>query len=351
LLAYDWALIGLILFINLVGLVTLYSAAPSVWTQQIIWTMLAIAGCAVIQFLSRRQVLSWAFWLYGFSIFLLVLVLVIGREINGAKAWLGLGPASFQPSELAKLALILTLARVLALRPLERLLDYVVPGLIAIPILGLVFIEPDLGGTLVLVTGVLGIFFVRGMPFRHIAIGLIAVTILVPTVIWPSLNPYQRERVVILFNLSKDPRGKGFQQTQSIIAIGSGGLTGKGYGEGKQTQLGFVPERQTDFIFSALSEEWGFVGAVTLLVLYGLLFFRLGRMITECVRLEDRLVIAGVLSMIAFQVIVNIGVTVGLAPVVGLTLPLVSKGGSSLLMTYIGIGLALLMHRDRYREV
>ncbi len=351
--AYDWVLVSLVLLINLIGLVTLYSAAPSrgVWLQQLMAFPVALTVGLLVQMFSRRQVLSWAFALYTVSVALLVLVLLIGREINGAKAWFDLGPAGFQPLEIAKIGLILALARVLAARPLERPLDYALPVLLAAPILGLVFIQPDLGGTLVLIAGLLGMLFVRGMPARHIVIGLTAVVVLVPTVVWPNLNQYQRDRVEILFDLSKDPRGKGFQQIQSTIAIGSGGLMGKGFGAGTQTQLGFVPERQTDFIFSVLAEEWGFVGAVTLMLLYALLFFRLGRMILECVRMEDRLVIAGVLSMLAFQVVVNIAVTLGLAPVTGLTLPLVSKGGSSLVMVYLGLGLALLVHRDRYREV
>ncbi|MCS7067322.1 MAG: rod shape-determining protein RodA [Meiothermus sp.] len=351
--AYDWVLIGLVLLINLVGLVTLYSAAPSrgVWVQQLVAFPIALSVGLLAQMFSRRQVLAWAFPLYAVSLAMLVLVLLVGREINGAKAWFDLGPISFQPLEMAKIGLILVLAKVLAARPLERPLDYVLPMVVAAPILGLVFIQPDLGGTLVLIAGLLGILFVRGMPVQHIVLGLVAVVVLIPTVVWPNLSQYQRDRVEILFDLSKDPRGKGFQQIQSTIAIGSGGLMGKGFGSGTQTQLGFVPERQTDFIYSVLAEEWGFMGAVSLMLLYALLFFRLGRMILECVRMEDRLVITGVLSMLAFQVVVNIAVTLGLAPVTGLTLPLVSKGGSSLVMVYLGLGLALLMHRDRYREV
>lgn len=353
LFAYDWAFLSLVLLINLIGLVTLFSAAPSqgVWVQQVLFFPLAIVAALVIQAFSRRQVLGWALPLYGASLVMLVLVLAIGREINGAKAWFDLGPVGFQPSEIAKIALVLLLARVLATRTLERPLDYLLPGLIAAPVLGLVFIQPDLGGTLVLLAGLVGMLFVRGMPLWHIGLAVVLVAALLPTVIWPNLNEYQRNRVEILFDLNQDPRGQGFQQIQSTIAIGSGGLFGKGFGEGTQTQLGFVPERQTDFIYSVLSEEWGFVGAVTLLVLYALLFFRMGRMITECVRLEDRLVIAGILSMLTFQVMVNIAVTLGIAPVTGLTLPLMSKGGSSLLMVYIGLGIAILLHRDRYREM
>lgn len=352
-LAYDWATIGLVLLINLVGLITLYSAAPTqgVFIQQLVSTVLSILAATVLQLFSRRQIFSWAYPLYILSIVLLAVVLVIGHQVNGAKAWLGVGAVSFQPSELAKLGLVLTLARILVVRPLERPIEYLWPSLLTLPILGLIFLEPDLGGTLVLLAGFLGMLFVRGMPTRHILVGLVAAVLLVPTIVWPHLNPYQRERVTILFDLSKDPQGKGFQQIQSTIAIGSGGLLGKGYGEGTQTQLGFVPERQTDFIFSVLAEEWGLAGAVALLGLYALLLFRLGRMILECVRLEDRLVITGILSMLAFQMLVNIAVTLGLAPVTGITLPLISKGGSSLLMVYVSIGLVLLLHRDRYREV
>lgn len=351
--AYDWALIGLVLLISVIGLITLYSAAPTqgAWFQQLLAFPVALTLALLVQFFSRRQLASWVFPLYAVSVFLLVLVLLVGREVNGARAWFDLGPVSFQPSEIAKIGLILILAKVVAARPLERPLDYVLPALLAAPILGLVFLQPDLGGVLVLLAGFLGILFVRGMPRQHIVIGLVAVAVLMPTVVWPNLNQYQRDRVEVLFDLSQDPRGMGFQQIQSTIAIGSGGLTGKGFNAGTQTQLGFVPERQTDFIFAVLAEEWGFVGAATLLVLYALLFFRLGRMITECVRMEDRLIIAGLLSMLAFQVAVNVSVTLGLAPVIGLTLPLVSKGGSSLLMVYLGLGLALLLHRDRHREV
>jgi rod shape determining protein RodA len=335
-LAYDWVLISLVLLISFIGLVTLYSAVPSrsLWLQQLVALPIALAVGLLIQLFTRRQVLSWGFTLYMVSLAMLVLVLLIGREINGARAWFNLGPFSFQPLELAKIGLILVLARALAARPLERLLDYVLPVLLTVPVLALVFIQPDLGGALVLIAGFLGMLFVRGMPVKHIALGAVLLAVLLPTAVW-----------------SKDPKGRGFQQIQSTIAIGSGGLMGKGFGAGTQTQLGFVPERQTDFIYAVLAEEWGFVGATTLIALYALLFFRLGRMASECVRMEDRLIIAGVLSMLAFQVTVNIAVTLGLAPVTGLTLPLVSKGGSSLIMVYLGLGLALLVHRDRYSEV
>lgn len=351
LLAYDWTLIVLVLAVNTVGLITLRSASPREFPQQVFFSVAAISAAVLLQLLSRRQIVSWAFLLYGLAIVLLGLVLVVGREVNGAKAWFVLGPVRFQPSELAKLALILTLARWLAVRPLQGLLDYILPGMLLLPLMGLIVIQPDLGGTLVLIAIWMGVLFVRGLPWKHILVGVVLAVPLSYFVVWPHLKPYQQERILAAFDPSRDPLGSGFQVTQSKIAIGSGGLFGKGYGEGTQTQLGFVPERQTDFIYAVLSEEWGFVGAVGLLALYALLFWRLAAMALECSRLEDRLIIAGVLAMLSFQVMVNIGVTLGLAPVTGLTLPLVSYGGSSLLTTYIALGLVLLVHRDRYRDI
>jgi rod shape determining protein RodA len=217
--------------------------------------------------------------------------------------------------------------------------------------MALVFAEDDLGGTIVLASILLGILFMRGMPLPHLVLGLAVVAVLLPTVVWPNLKPYQKERVEIILNPEKDPQGKGYQLIQSKIAIGSGHLIGKGYAKGTQTQLGFVPFRHTDFIYAVVAEEWGFVGAVGLLALYGLLFFRLVRMALECIRPEDRLIIGGVLAMLSFQVLVNVAVTLGLAPITGLTLPLFSYGGSSLMFVYLALALCLLVHRDRFQDL
>ncbi|WP_018465026.1 rod shape-determining protein RodA [Calidithermus timidus] len=352
LLAYDWSLVMVVGLIHLAGLVTLRSAAPSpaVFFNQLMFSGVAVMAAVALQFLSRRQVQSWGWLLYGLSLVLLVAVLVMGREVNGARAWLDLGPVNFQPSELAKLSLILVLSRWLSRREPGRIFGYAAPLLIAAPVLGLVLIEPDLGGTTVLAVIVVSLLLTWGMPMRHFLVGLALLGIAAPFA-FQHLEPYQQQRIIVGFNPESDPQGKGYQQIQSMIAIGSGGLLGKGYGQGTQSQLGYVPEKQNDFIFAVLSEEWGFVGAVSLLVLYGLLFFRLARMALECNRLEDRLIIVGVCSMIAFQVMVNIGVTIGMAPVTGLTLPLFSAGGTSLLFVYVSLGLAALVHRDRYRDL
>lgn len=215
---------------------------------------------------------------------------------------------------------------------------------------GLLLLQPDLGGALVVLFGVFVVVFVRGLPWRHLLVGLFALALLVPTAVWPNLKPYQRERVLIVLDPYRDPLGQGFQVIQSTIAIGSGGLFGKGYGQGTQAQLGFIPFRHTDFVFSVWAEEWGFVGVVGLLGLYGLLLARLFALALACPRLSDRLFLSGFAGMLGFQVVVNLGVALGVMPVTGLTLPLFSYGGSSLIATLAGLGLVLLVHRDRYQD-
>ena len=172
----------------------------------------------------------------------------------------------------------------------------------------------------------------------------------VPTVVWPNLAPHQKTRLISFMNPAADPQGSGYQVIQSTIAVGSGGLMGKGYKQGTQSQLGFIPYRHTDFIFPVLAEEAGFFGAFLLLLLYGLLFWRLAAMASECPYDRDQLAIVGVLTLIGFQVVVNVGVTLGLAPVTGITLPLVSYGGTSLISTLVGLALAFVVHRDRYAD-
>ncbi|ADR36438.1 cell elongation-specific peptidoglycan biosynthesis regulator RodA [Oceanithermus profundus DSM 14977] len=347
---YDWPLALLTLGLNVAGLFVLASAAPNprLWKLQLLFTGVAFVAAALLQLFRKATVYRWAYVAYGLSLLLLVAVLFFGREVNGARSWFVLGPFRLQPSELAKLALILALARFLHGRGLERWRDYLLPLALALPPVALTLVEPDLGGALVLSAIVFGIFFVRGLPWRHLAVAVLLAAVLVPTVVWPNLKPHQQERILVLLNPSSDPLGAGFQVIQSMIAIGSGGVAGKGYGQGTQAQLGFVPERHTDFIFSVLAEEMGLVGALAVLLGYAALLYRLGVMAVEVLHDGDRLVLAGVMSLLAFQLLVNVGVTLGVAPVTGITLPLMSYGGTSLLTTYLALGLAQLVYRDRY---
>jgi rod shape determining protein RodA len=347
--AYDWGLVALTLALLALGFVNLKSAAPdpALLLRQGVALFLGLLLAVGVQFLSRKRLFALALPLYAFSLLLLLLVLLVGREINGAKAWFVFGPIQFQPLELAKLSLVLLLARALESRPIRTLWDYLLPASLVLPVVALLLLQPDLGGSLVVLFGAFAVLFVRGLPWRHLLLGGALLLVLVPAVVWPNLKPYQRERVLIVLDPYRDPLGQGFQVIQSTIAIGSGGLFGKGYGQGTQTQLGFVPFRHTDFVFAVFAEEWGFVGVVALLGLYGLFLARIFGLALECPRPSDRLFIAGVGGMLGFQVLVNLGVALGVLPVTGLTLPLLSYGGSSLMATLLALGLVLLVHRDR----
>lgn len=334
------------------GLTTLSSAAPSdELRRQLIFLVPAALGIAALLWFGKQRLVQFATVGYVGALLLLALVPIFGTEVNGAKRWLYLGPLpGFQPSELMKLALIVMLAVAMSERPLRRLVDYVRPALlIGLPAL-LILYEPDLGGALTLVAIGAGMVLVRGVPIRHLLLTALLVLVAVPTVVLPNLRPHQAQRIATFLNPAADPQGAGYQVIQSTIAVGSGGLLGKGYGQGTQSQLGFIPFRQTDFIFPVLAEEGGFLAALALLGLYALLFWRLVAMASECLNARDQLLIAGVLVFIGFQVLLNVGVTLGLAPPTGITLPLVSYGGTSLLSTLLALSAAFVVHRDRFAD-
>ncbi len=335
-----------------IGLATLNSAAPGTeLSRQLVFLAAGVVLAGVVLWVGKVRIVRFTPYLYVLSVAALVLVHLIGTEVNNAKSWLYIGPLpGFQPSELAKLALILALASAMHERPIRGILDYLRLGvLFAVPVL-LVFQEPDFGSALVIAMVAVGMILVRGVPIRQLIVIVLAVVIATPTVLLPSLADYQRDRLLSFLDPEADAQGSGYQIIQATIAVGSGGLLGKGYKQGTQGQLNFIPEKQTDFIFPVLAEEGGFVASVTLLLLYGLLFWRLISMASECPFERDQLIIVGVVVLIGFQVLVNIGVTLGLAPVTGITLPLVSYGGTSLISTLLCLTVAFTVHRDRYAE-
>ena len=338
-----------------IGLLTVSSVATSQdVSKQVFGAGLMIVPLIVLWFLGRRKIYALTLPLYLISLALLALVSVIGVEISGNRNWFALPlpgfQFQFQPLEFGKIAMILMLARYMR-DPIKGVRDYVPVGLIAAPMLALVLIGTgDTGGALVLVAIIGGMLLVRGMPWRHVLIAAVALAIAIPVLVVPRLKPYQIDRLTVFLNPDVDPRGKGYQYIQSRIAIGSGGLSGKGYKQGTQSQGGFVPADSTDFIFAPWAEEQGFIGAVLLLACYVALFWRVATMGGECQNSNDRLVIGGVLALIGFQVVENIGAAIGVAPLTGLTLPLVSYGVSSLLATATALGIVYVIHRDRYNE-
>jgi len=333
------------------GLLVLYSASfqkadltgISYLQRQLTWIVLGLTLGVILVTVDYHRWLEWAYFLYGFNILLLVLVLEIGVVRGGAQRWLTLGGLTIQPSEFAKVTTILVLARYLGARPQaaayhgRTLLG--AAALLALPMF-LILREPNLGTASIFILIGLAMLLVWGIRMKLLGWGLGAGALLAPLGWW-FLADYQRSRLLVFVNPNLDPLGAGYTVIQSKIGIGSGGLLGKGWLAGTQNQLNFLPERHTDFIFSVIGEEWGFLGTTLCLGLFAFLLYRAILLATQTRDPFGRLVIAGLVAMLATHVVVNTGMTIGLAPVVGLPLPLISYGGSWLLTCLAAIGMML----------
>jgi len=371
------------------GLLTVYSATsiPGVheglWLKQLMWAGVALTAAWMVAALPYRAYDSLAWPLYGVSLIMLVLVLVMGSSAYGAKRWLDLGPLKFQPSELAKIATVLVLARRLddPKLDLRRARHWAIPLLITLVPFALVAKEPDLGTSLAFPIILVAMYFWAGMPLTQLALGLSpivnvamfvftgnvawfapvlvglllwcrprlpmlvavlalngAVAVAMPH-LWNHMHDYQKRRIETFLNPGQDPYGSGYQIIQSKIAIGSGGVTGKGYLKGTQKALAFLPMRHTDFIYSVVGEELGLMGAMVVVLLYALLIGR-GYMIAQSARSGfASLMVVGLVTALFYHVMVNMLMTIGWAPVTGLPLPLLSYGGTALIVNGIQIGL------------
>lgn len=359
---FDWPLLALGVFIPLLGLVVLYSAGydPDSTAHAISWLPAAIRSMAfekqslflLIGFLSLAigmacspQFLTrHAYIIYALCVLALVAVFFIGTVSNGSRRWINLGIVNLQPAETMKLGLILALARYLSRNPPRpggyRFLQLFGPGSFFVIPMGLIMYQPDLGSALSL--GAIGFAMVlfMGIHTKSLVIMVLVVAAAIYPA-WHALHPYQQRRVEVLFNPNIDPRGSGYHIIQSKIAVGSGQAFGKGYLKGTQTQLEFLPEHTTDFVFSVLAEEWGFVGCTSILFLYFLFLYRMMRVVARSKDLFSALVVFGIGAWFFFHVSINIGMVVGILPVVGIPLPLFSYGGSAVLSSMFAIGLAL----------
>jgi rod shape determining protein RodA len=344
---FPWHLAGVVLAISAIGIWNLASASRSahapVWISQTAWMGVGIVVALAVTLVDHRafQRLSWIF--YGLVLLLLLAVLVKGRYVMGARRWLTFGPVNFQPSELAKLAVALALANWLSGDAEKRrdgygLFGLVVPMAITVVPAALILKQPDLGTALVvLCVGGTQILFAR-VRWKTLAL-LAGVGIVGAFLVYPHLKPYQRKRVETFLDPQADALGAGYHATQSMIAVGSGQGFGKGWGQGTQTYLSFLPEQHTDFIFSVWAEEHGFVGCLLLLGLYFALVTSAVDVVGGARDRFGSFVAVGMTAMLFWHVVINIGMVIGLLPVVGVTLPLMSYGGSSVIAIYAGIGL------------
>lgn len=341
---------GVVAGLALVSGMVMASAAatvnPALATRHLLWMGIGAAlGVAVARVNCRRW--SDVAWVaYGVSLVALVLVPVAGAMRLGATRWLSLWGLSVQPSEFAKLATTWLLARYLAGQPapLGGRALLISMGLAAVPAL-LVFAQPDLGSASILLAIWLGMAWAAGVPARRL-VWLVVALALVSPVAWHVLKDYQRDRLLAFLDPHADPLGAGYTIIQSVIAIGSGQLWGKGWFAGTQNQLNFLPERHSDFIFSVVGEEWGFLGCLLVIGLFGALLRRILHLATRASDPHGRLFAVGVLSWVGYQTLVNMGMVMGLLPVVGVPLPFISYGGSSMTMLWIALGMLQSLHRD-----
>jgi rod shape determining protein RodA len=352
---FDWLLFIFVLVICGLGVMEIYSATlhtkfAGVHIKQVYWIVAGMLAMFAFSMVNYQVLLESVHWMYLVSIASLVGVMLFGQKYLGARRWIRLpGGQHFQPSEWVKLILILAVARYFAdLRQRELSLpDLVKAGLlVGVPML-MVLTQPDLGTSLTYVPIALMGIYLGGLRPKHAMIILVAGALLAP-VAWHVLKPYQRERLTSFMEPEADPRGSGYQVQQSLIAVGSGGLWGKGMAHASQTHGMFLPVPQTDFIFAAWAEEHGFVGAMGILLLY---FMVLMRLIQNAQTAPDRagtFVVMGVVAVLAFHILINVGMVVGFMPVTGIPLPLMSYGGSSVLFMFLALGIVMNIRMRRF---
>lgn len=320
--------------------------------KQVTWIVLGLIALIITASVGYQRIRNYALPIYIINLVLLVTVILAGYSSRGMRGWVPVGSFRLQPSEFAKVALIIALAAFLAERKgdISRIRDLFFAFLqVGVPLI-LILAQPDVGTALVLLAILLGMLLVGGVRLEHyiviILFGLIAIALIIN---FQLLKDYQMKRFLVFLNPNIDPLGAGYNLLQSKIAIGSGRFWGKGLFLGTQTRLHFIPERHTDFIFSVLGEELGFMGAAILLALYFILIGRSIRIASTAKDLFGALVATGVASMLLFQVLVNVGMTIGIMPIAGLPLPLVSYGGSSMLSNMIAVGLLLNISLRRFK--
>ncbi len=319
------------------SIAVIYSSNTVLAFQQLFFGAVGFGLYALLRIFDYRSLLQLIKPLYIAIVLLLVLTFIVGIETRGVIRWIPIGPFNFQPSEFAKPILILTLARFWTKNP-PNWINIIKSLGILIPISLLIFRQPDLGTAITM-----GFIWISLLVVTHAApikiFTLVLIFLLFIPLIWFSLQDYQRQRIFGFLEPTQDPQGIGFHVIQSTIAVGSGQLLGRGLGRGTQSRLQFLPEFRTDFIFAFIAEELGFLGSLIVIVLYGIIFYVCFKILSNVSDCFGELVVVGVIAMLFFQITVNIGMNVGLLPITGITLPLLSYGGSSIASTLMAIGL------------
>jgi rod shape determining protein RodA len=352
---FDWFLLGAALLLSLISLTEIYSStmnqpSENYFLRQGAWVLVGILAAFIVAAIDYHALSEHIPWLYILAVGVLLYTLALGRTVAGSKSWIALGPVTFQPSEPIKMVVVVALARYLSELRSSRYMtlgQIIKAAFICLLPMSLVALQGDLGTSLTYLPVIAVGLFIRGIrPAALVALVLAFVLVLPAS--WFFLKDYQKERILTFAQPDRDPLGKGYQVNQSKIAIGSGGLLGKGLFNGTQNQLGFLPTRHTDFIFSVVGEELGFLGVIVTL---GLLAFIIFRSIYNAQTARDNLglfIVMGVVGTYFFHLVVNVGMVIGFMPTTGIPLPFLSYGGSSVLTAFIALGLVVCVRRCRY---
>lgn len=351
-LAQTWPLLVIPVTLSILGILTMhpFDGLSSLAPRQLVWlgiSILVFIGCALsdMRFIRRTPVIITAY--LGVA-FLLATLLVLGHATMGAKSWFSLGSVSFQPADLAKLVVIALLAKYFSRRHMEigHISHIVVSAVYVMVLVLLVLVQPDLGTAVILLSTWFGMVLVSGIPLRHLVL-VLTLGVVAAAGLWSfGLHDYQRARIMNFVNPAADIHGSGYNAYQATVAAGSGEVWGKGIGYGTQSKLRFLPEYETDFIFAAFAEEWGFAGVILVLALYGLLFLQLVHIARRSATNFDALFTVGVLILLLAHVTIHAGINLGLLPVTGTTIPFMSSGGSHLVMEFAALGIVASLARE-----
>ncbi len=349
----DWWIVGAVSFLLLVSIFTMssFDQGSARFIRQTLWAIISLGvlfsvAQLDVSFLKKSNVL---FILFGISNFILLLVVFLGKTTKGATSWFDLGGISFQPSDLVKIMLILILAKYLSRRHIEiaNMKHLIITAIYCLIPFFLVFLQPDFGSAIIFLIIWFGMILISGLSKKHLLI-LAGGGLIIGVLLWGFVfKPYQKARIMNFLNPLSDIRGTGYNAYQSMIAVGSGQVIGKGVGLGTQSRLNFLPEYETDFIFAAFAEEWGFIGSILVLMCYGIIFWRITRLAIAGTTNFESLYAVGIGIYFFSHTVINIGMNIGLLPVTGLTLPFMSYGGSHLIAECLALGIlfALFKHK------
>ncbi len=346
-LDFDWISLAAMSFLLVSGLIAIFSLSLETeregfnnFQKQVIFLVVALMAFAVFSTADYQIWKSYSGFLYAVGVISLIAVLLFGMNIRGTTGWFNLGIFNIQPVELMKLFLIISLAKYFSKIPAQITLNKIAVSFIytLIPVT-LAILQPDMGSAVVMAVIWFGMLFLAGVKKQYI-MGIILAGLVIIILGWGTiLNDYQKDRIQSFMDPGRDPLGSGYNVIQSVIAIGSGGITGKGLGHGSQSQLNFLPEKHTDFIYAAIAEESGLIGTGLIILFFGILLWRMGKTINLSKDIFGKFLVGGVIVMIFFQTFLNIGMNLGIMPIAGLSLPFLSYGGSFLIITLASMGL------------